>query len=83
MAPVTVLMYAIGALSLAVAAISLALLGWRLIRTSRRDRFVAGFLSLPIAFLVLLILLILRYRRAWRGRISDELVYLLAGAGKQ
>ena len=51
-------MYAIGALSLAVAAISSALLGWRLIRTSRRDRFVAGFLFLPIAFLILLILLI-------------------------
>jgi hypothetical protein len=79
----TALMYAVGALSLAVAAIPFAFIAWQLTRTSRRDRFIGGFFVLPIAFLVLLVLLIQGFDALGGGELMAAIIYLLAGAGAQ
>ena len=77
------IMYAAGALTLAVAAIPLAFVAWRLVRTTRRDRLVAGVLFLPILFLILLVLLIQGIDALGGGDLAVALIYLFAGAGKQ
>ena len=78
--------YPLALLSLAVAAIPLALIGAlvgrALIRPPRRDRFAARFFLLPIAFLVLLVFLIQGIDALGGGELLTGLIYLLAGAGK-
>ncbi len=76
----TALMYVVGALSLAVAAIPFALIAWRLTKTSRRDWFAGGCLVLPLVFLVLLILLIHVIDALGGGELLTAFIYLLAGA---
>jgi len=72
----TAVMYAVGTLSVAVAAIPLAFIAWRMTNISFRW-------LLPIAF-CLVVMLMLQGIDALGGReLIMALIYLFAGAGKQ
>jgi hypothetical protein len=74
--------YSLALLTLAIVGIPLAIVAWRLIRPSRRDQSVARFFFVPIAFLVLLVLLIQGVDALGGGELLTGLIYLLAGAGR-